>query len=62
MDGLLTADELATALRIRPATVRLWTREGIIPAIRITGKIVRYDPVDVEQALRERSAQRQANH
>ena len=55
---LLTADELANLLRLRPDTIRLWTRESIIPAIRITGKVIRYDPVEVERALRDRSDER----
>lgn len=40
---LLTADELAERLRVRPATIRLWAREGRIPRIRITGKVIRFD-------------------
>ena len=55
---LLTANELADLLRLRPDTIRLWTRESIIPAIRITGKVIRYDPVEVERALRDRSDRR----
>ena len=55
---LLTANELANLLRLRPDTIRLWTRESIIPAIRITGKVIRYDPVEVERTLRERSDER----
>jgi len=55
---LVTANELADLLRLRPDTIRLWARESIIPAIRITGKVVRYDPAEVEQALRQRSNER----
>ena len=55
---LLTANELADLLRLRPDTIRLWTRDSIIPAIRITGKVIRYDPVEVERALRDRSDER----
>ncbi len=40
---LLTADELAERLRVRPATIRLWAREGRIPRIRISGKVIRFD-------------------
>jgi excisionase family DNA binding protein len=32
--AMMTATELAELLRLRPDTIRLWTREGIIPAIR----------------------------
>ena len=55
MSRFLTAEELAGRLRLRPETIRLWTREGIIPAIHITGKVIRYDPVEVDRALRDRS-------
>lgn len=58
MSDLLTADELAKCLRLRPDTIRLWTRERMIPAIRVTAKVIRYDFAEVEQALRERSAER----
>lgn len=58
MDELVTANELATRLRVRPATIRLWTREGIVPAIRITGKIIRYDPAEVIETLRRQSVTR----
>ena len=51
----LTAAELAGRLRVQTETIRRWTRDAIIPAIRVTRKVVRYDPVDVERALRERS-------
>ena len=40
---LLTAEELAAKLRIRPSTVRTWTRAKRIPAIRLAPKVVRYD-------------------
>ena len=58
MSELLTAEEMAERLRLRPDTIRLWTRQGIIPAVRITGKVVRYDPEDVDRAVRQRSDER----
>jgi excisionase family DNA binding protein len=57
----MTADELADVWKLQAETIRLWTRQGIIPAIRMTGKVVRYDPVEVEEALRRRSAERELN-
>lgn len=58
MNELLTRKELATRLRLQPDTIRLWTRDGILPAIRITGKVIRYELAEVEQALRQRSDER----
>ena len=58
MNGeLITADELGKRLRVQPATIRLWTREGIVPAVRITGKVIRYDALEVVAALRQRASQ-----
>lgn len=51
----LTAGELAVRLGLTLDTIRRWTRDDLIPAIRVTAKVVRYDPVEVERALRERS-------
>ena len=51
----LTAKQLANLLGLRPDTIRLWTRESIIPAIHVTGKVIRYDPAEVHRALRKRS-------
>jgi len=53
---LLTAEELAQRLRLKPSTVRRWTQDGILPALRLSGKVVRYDSDEVERALRERAA------
>lgn len=49
---LLTADELADRLRVRPATIRQWTREGLIPALRVRAKTIRYDFGEVCEAMR----------
>ncbi|MGZ0174479.1 MAG: helix-turn-helix domain-containing protein [Planctomycetales bacterium] len=48
---LLTADELADRLKVRPGTVRFWSRQGRIPAIRLTPKVVRFDLDAVVSAL-----------
>jgi excisionase family DNA binding protein len=49
---LLTAVELAELLRVRPGTVRQWAREGRIPAVRISPKVVRFCYPDVLAALK----------
>jgi len=42
--NLLTTVELARVLKLRPETIRKLAREGKIPSIRLSPKIVRYDP------------------
>ena len=51
---LLTSEELAERLRVQPSTILQWGREGLIPVIKIGGKILRYDLADVITALKER--------
>jgi hypothetical protein len=39
---LLTAQELADRLQVRPSTVREWDGQGKVPAFRLSRKVVRY--------------------
>jgi len=39
---LLTAEELAARLHVRPSTVREWARRRRIPAVRLSPKVVRF--------------------
>lgn len=48
---ILTANELATRLKLKPETIRVWAREGRIPSIRPTQKILRFDLQKVLQAI-----------
>lgn len=50
---LLTADELADRLRVRPNTIREWSRRGLIPKIQLSPKVIRYDHGAVLAALTE---------
>ena len=54
MERLLTAEELAEKLQVQPDTVRAWTRNGLIPAVQLTGKVIRYDAEEVCRAVRSR--------
>jgi len=51
---LVTAEEMANRIGLQPSTIRIWGRQGFIPVIRITGKVIRYDPDAVLLALRKR--------
>ena len=52
---LLTAEQLAEQLSVSPSTVKTWSRSGLIPQIRISPKIIRFDPDAVIDALRQRN-------
>jgi predicted site-specific integrase-resolvase len=55
MPQLLKGRELAEHLRISTATVREWTKDGLIPVLRIRSNVLRYSLPDVLAALRKRS-------
>ena len=52
MAELLTKQEMAARLRVSPATVLLWARNGRIPVIRINERTLRYDENAVLESLR----------
>jgi len=45
-DDILTAEQVAVILQVRPCTVADWARRGIIPSYKI-GKFRRYSKKDV---------------
>ena len=50
-DDLLTAEELADRLKLKPGTIREWARAGKIPARRLSHKVIRYSFPEVVAAL-----------
>lgn len=48
---LLTAQELARVLKLNPQTLYRLARRGVLPAIRIGKKSLRFDPAQVRNAL-----------
>lgn len=58
-NDLLTADELAARLRLRPDTIRSWARRSLIPAIRLSPKVIRFDQAAVVKTLTARRARRE---
>lgn len=50
-----TAEELAERLTLKPKTIRDWARQGVIPSLRISPKVIRFDFDEVEKALRQRA-------
>ena len=51
---LLTADELARRLRVRPDTVRNWARRKLIPRLQLSPKVIRFDLQAVIEAVTAR--------
>jgi excisionase family DNA binding protein len=58
---LLTAEQLAVQLGVKPRTVKAWLQAGLIPATRLTAKVIRYDLNDVVAALKESQDAKGAN-
>lgn len=48
-ENVLTTNELANALRVRPSTVRRWVHEGYLDPIRLGGERgeMRFDPAEI---------------
>ena len=52
-DHLLTLDELAERLKLHPVTVRGLKRRGVIPALRLGHRTLRFEYDKVLDALRQ---------
>jgi excisionase family DNA binding protein len=50
LEKLLTADEVAEQLRLSRWTVYGWAREGILPSVRLGGRVL-FDPGDIQAAI-----------
>ncbi len=50
---LVTAEEVATLLKVSPKSIYRWAKEGILPAFR-EGRLVRFLESDVETFVRDR--------
>lgn len=53
-NGLLTPDELAEDLRVSTRTIRRLQALGVIPSIKVTRNLPRYDLAEVLIALKSR--------
>jgi excisionase family DNA binding protein len=52
-DDLLTLDELAERLKMHPVTVRGLKRRGVIPALKLGHRTLRFEYAKVLDALRQ---------
>lgn len=56
MEELLTLNEAAKILKVHPNTLRLWDKNGTLPAIRIGIKRVRrYKKEDIEKFISQKN-------
>lgn len=53
MNRLLTVDEVAAWLQVKPRTIYQWVHEGYIPVIKL-GALVRFDQSSVSAWLKKR--------
>jgi len=54
MDKLLTVEEIAEYLKLRPSTIYQWTHQGFIPHIKL-GNRVRFRISQIEKWLDSKS-------
>jgi len=55
MDRLLTIDDLAEWLQVKPRTIYQWVHEGYIPVIKL-GALVRFDRASIIEWVKKREA------
>lgn len=53
MDPLLTVDQVAEWLQVKPRTIYQWVHEGYIPVIKL-GSLVRFDQESVGAWVKKR--------
>ena len=53
-EDLLTTEELAERLTVSPRTVIEWAKTGMIPEVRLSRRVRRFDFAEVVAAVRER--------
>jgi excisionase family DNA binding protein len=59
---LLTVSQLAERLHVRPRTVQSWARQGRIPTVKLSSKVVRFDWQAVLTVIRDRSTRQEVAH
>ena len=56
MERLLTVEEVANLLRVKPRTIYLWVHEAYIPTVKL-GACVRFHPASIAQWIKRREKQ-----
>jgi predicted site-specific integrase-resolvase len=55
-ETLLTAKQIASGFGVCCETIRRWTKKGLLKAIRLNSRTVRYFPSDVARLVKDASA------
>ena len=51
-DELVNAEKLAVRYGVRPETVLVWVRRGLVPCVRPSRKTIRFRIAEVDDAIR----------
>lgn len=51
---LVDAETLAKYYRVTSKTIRNWSRDGKIPTVISVGRVIRFDPAEVDRALTQK--------
>ena len=57
-EEIITVKELAERLQLKPETIRIWARQGLIPSLRPTPKVLRFETRSVLAAIKEISTRK----
>lgn len=60
MDRLLTVDEVAAWLQVKPRTIYQWVHEDYIPVIKL-GSLVRFDRASITAWVKKRETSGRAS-
>ena len=55
MQKLIKSKELAVLLGLRVDTVLRWARQGILPRLKLSRNVIRFDAEEVQKAIREKN-------
>jgi excisionase family DNA binding protein len=56
LQPLLTDRDVAAVLAVRPDTVRRWAASGLLPSVRLGGRLLRFRAEDVQQWIQGQSS------
>lgn len=56
LQPLLTDRDVAAVLAVRPDTVRRWAACGVLPSVRLGGRLLRFRAEDVQQWIQSQAS------